>query len=248
MIQAIVNGGLTQKQADAIDRCCSMYYVINGSIYNVAQSSMVDAYELLRKDRRFRHQVKQDVLFALRAYERWDSRMRETLGDRYQLWLDLSDSVAEIIRMDVRRLLWTFDAHLMRNKVEEHHLLATLQTSVTMIDLAKQIAELDFDRFQKECGVDIRSLFQGGMFEDVSFRWGRAMAPFLKTEDVRPDIDFNDSNDCVLALRVLTMKLSDPNTYNQAGKEALPINADICRKYDKNYDKNIEEIKGHEQK
>lgn len=245
MIQAI-NGRLTQKQIDAIDRCCSMYYVINGSIYNVAQSSMVDAYELLRHDRRFRHQVKQDVLFALRDYERWDSRMRETLGDRYQLWLDISDNVAEIIRMDVRRLLWAFDAHLMRNKVEEHTLLATLQTSVTIIDLARQTTELDFDRFQKECGVDIRPLFQGGMFDDVAFRWKRAMAPFLKTEEVRPDIDFNDSKDCVLALRILTMKLSDPKTYNAAGKEALPVNADVCRKYDKNYDKHIDEIRGHE--
>lgn len=247
MIQA-VNGGLTKKQAEAIDRCCSMYYVINGSIYNVAQSSMIDAYEVLRHDRRFRHQIKQDVLFALRAYERWDSRMRETLGDRYLLWLDLSDSVAEIIRMDVRRLLWSFDAHLMRNKVEEHRFLATLQTSVTMIDLARQTTELDFDRFQKECGVDIRPLFQGGMFDDVSFRWKRAMDPFLKTEDIQPDIDFNDSKDCVLALRVLTMKLSDPKTYNKAGKDALPVNANICRKYDKSYGKNIAEIEKNEQK
>ncbi len=247
MIQA-VDGRLTQKQVDAIDRCCSMYYVINGSIYNIAQSSMIDAYEVLRHDKRFRHQIKQDVLFALRAYEQWDSRMRETLGDRYLLWLDLSDSIAEIIRMDVRRLLWSFDAHLMRNKVEEHRFLATLQTSVTMIDLARETTELDFDRFKKKCGVDIRPLFKGGMFDDVSFRWKRAMDPFLKTEDIQPDIDFNDSKDCVLALRVLTMKLSDPKTYNQAGKDALPANANICRKYDKSYDKNIAEIEKNEQK
>lgn len=52
-----------QRQQQEIDRCCSLYYIIIGSIYNIAQSAMIDAYTYIRRDPRYRHQTKQDINF-----------------------------------------------------------------------------------------------------------------------------------------------------------------------------------------
>lgn len=38
-----------QKTLKDIDRCCSLFYVAMASIYNVAQSAMVDAHAFLRQ-------------------------------------------------------------------------------------------------------------------------------------------------------------------------------------------------------
>ena len=35
----------SEEQQKKIDRCCSLYYLMMGSIYNTVQSAMVDARE-----------------------------------------------------------------------------------------------------------------------------------------------------------------------------------------------------------
>ena len=77
-----------QKTLGNIDRCCSLFYVAMASIYNVAQSAMVDAHALLRQHPVYKHGVKRSAKKALLAYERLDKALQQTLGDRYQLWLD----------------------------------------------------------------------------------------------------------------------------------------------------------------
>lgn len=41
-----------------IDERCSMYYIIIGSVYNLAQSAMVDAMPLLKESKWWRFEVK----------------------------------------------------------------------------------------------------------------------------------------------------------------------------------------------
>ena len=231
-----------QRQQQEIDRCCSLYYVIIGSIYNIAQSAMIDAYTYIRRDPRYRHQTKQDINYAIQAYEKWDHRMRHTLGDRYQLWLDISDAIAEYIQHDVQVLLYAFDDHLMHHNIPDHLFIATVENSLTIVQMAQQTFETMFDDFQRKCHIDLRPLFNTGNFQDIQFRWRRAVRTFLKTPDNHPDINFNDSPRVTLAYDILIRKLSDPDTYNIASRSALQLNQDICRKYDKQFDQKMQEL------
>lgn len=231
-----------QRQQQEIDRCCSLYYIIIGSIYNIAQSAMIDAYTYIRRDPRYRHQTKQDINYAIQAYEKWDHRMRQTLGDRYQLWLDISDAIAEYIQHDVQVLLYAFDDHLMHHNIPDHLFIATVENSLTIVQMAQQTFETMFDDFQRKCHIDLRPLFNTGNFQDIQFRWRRAVRTFLKTPDNHPDINFNDSTRVTLAYDILIRKLYDPDTYNIASRSALQLNQDICRKYDKQFDQKMQEL------
>lgn len=68
-----------------IDRYCSLYYITMGSVYNIAQTAMVDAYNAIKDDKKlYRQQTKQYINKALAAYDTWDSKMRFVLADRYR--------------------------------------------------------------------------------------------------------------------------------------------------------------------
>lgn len=242
MTQILLTPQALQRQQQEIDRCCSLYYIIIGSIYNIAQSAMIDAYTYIRRDPRYRHQTKQDINYAIQAYEKWDQRMRQTLGDRYQLWLDISDAIAEYIQHDVKVLLYAFDDHLMHHNIPDHLFLATVENSLTIVQMAQQTFETMFDDFQRKCHIDLRPLFNTGNFQDIQFRWRRAVRTFLHTPDNHPDINFNDSPRVTLAYDILIRKLTDPDTYNIASRSALQLNQDICRKYDKQFDQKMQEL------
>lgn len=230
------------RQQEAIDHCCSMYYVMVGAVYNIAQSVMVDAHAAVKKDPRYRHQTKQDMRLALAAYDKWDKRMQSTLKDRYQLWLDLTDSIAEALEKDTKILLYAFDDHLQKYNVPDHMKIASVELSLTVVKMARIVFESMFDEFHKRCGVDIRPMFLYGDFRDVLFRWERATRAFLHTTDNQPDINFNDSPRVCLAYDVLMKRLSDADTYNTAGREALYMNQEVCRKYDPHFDESMQEI------
>lgn len=230
------------RQQSAIDHCCSVYYVMVGAVYNIAQSVMVDAHAAVKSDPRYRHQTKQDMRLALAAYDKWDKRMQDVLGDRYQLWLDLTDAIAEAIDKDTKILLYAFDDHLQKYNVPEHMKIASVELSLTVVKMARIVFETMFDSFRKQCGVDIRPMFIGGDFRDVLFRWERATRAFLRTNDNKPDINFNDSPRVRLAYDVLMKRMSDADTYNMAGREALLMNQEICRKYDPHFDESMQEL------
>lgn len=91
-----------------------MYYIIIGSVYNLAQSAMVDAMPLLKESKWWRFEVKKNANAALGAYDSWNSKMKLKLWDKYQMWLDVSDAVADKMKVDVQKLRWSYDALLMR--------------------------------------------------------------------------------------------------------------------------------------
>ena len=141
-----VHPDVARRVLKDIDECCSMYYIIIGSVYNLAQSAMVDAMPLLKESRFWKFEVKKDANAALGAYESWNSKMKMKLWDKYQMWLDVSDAVADKMKVDVQKLRWSYDALLMREKIEEHTLKSYLLTASTLND----IAENTFGKFLRD--------------------------------------------------------------------------------------------------
>ncbi len=231
-----------QRQIVTVDRCCSEYYVTVGAIYNLAQSAMVDAFSYIRKDKRYRQQTKKDINLALAAYDKWNIKMRETLGDRYQLWLDLTDGVADYLAHDVEILRYAFDSHLQKNNVDNHMALATIENSLTIIRMARVFCEDQMAKFQTACGVNLRPYFKGGDFTDVLMHWERGVKAFLRVDDGKPDINFNDSQQVCLAYDILRNKCYDAQTYNKSSREALVLNEDICRQNCEDYDDIMSEL------
>lgn len=154
---------------------------IIGSVYNLAQSSMLDANVMLEETKHWKHEVKRDVNKALAAYDAWNSKMKVQLWDRYQMWLDISDDVAEKMKIHVQKLRWSYDAVLMKHNDTEHLLKAHLLTALTMNDLALSTFRKYIADGSEKTKVDMSLLFsKESSFEDVAKNWEKAVRRVLK--------------------------------------------------------------------
>lgn len=176
-----VHPDVMKRTMDAVNDQCSLYYIIIGSVYNLAQSSMLDAKVMLEETKHWKHEVKRDVNKALAAYDTWNSKMKAQLRDRYQMWLDISDDVAEKMKMHVQKLRWSYDAVLMRHNDTEHLLKAHLLTALTMNDLALSTFRKYIADGSEKTKVDMRLLFsKESSFKDVATNWENAVRRVLK--------------------------------------------------------------------
>lgn len=214
-----------------VDRCCSLYYITVGGIYAVCQSAMVDAAsEAERAPQVWRHAFKRDTRAALRAYDRWDSKMRAILADRYQLWLDMSDSVDDEMRRHVQLLFWSIDSCLLRHGVPLHRLAARYETARILLDFGSKTCQSLFGKFRDKLGFSIAPLFRGGMLEDILPLWERATDTLLKAcgREVG-NVNLNADANTAQAVRNITVRLTCENIYNRAGKYGLDLNPDMLR-------------------
>ena len=198
-----VHPDVMKRTMDAVNDQCSLYYIIIGSVYNLAQSSMLDAKVMLEETRHWKHEVKRDVNKALAAYDAWNSKMKVQLRDRYQMWLDISDDVAEKMKMHVQKLKWSYDAVLMKHNDTEHLLKAHLLTALTMNDLALSTFRKYIADGSEKTKVDMSLLFsKESSFKDVATNWENAVRRVLKCSG--GDIDCNKDNNCVLAADIIS--------------------------------------------
>lgn len=170
-----VHPDVMKRTMDAVNDQCSLYYIIIGSVYNLAQSSMLDAKVMLEETKHWKYEVKRDVNKALAAYDTWNSKMKAQLRDRYQMWLDISDDVAEKMKMHVQKLRWSYDAVLMRHNDTEHLLKAHLLTALTMNDLALSTFRKYIADGSEKTKVDMRLRFRKKVRSKMWRRTGRTL-------------------------------------------------------------------------
>ena len=225
-----VHPDVMKRTMDAVNDQCSLYYIIIGSVYNLAQSSMLDAKVMLQETKHWKHEVKRDVNKALAAYDTWDSKMKVQLCDRYQMWLDISDDVAEKMKMHVQKLKWSYDAVLMKHNDTEHLLKAHLLTALTMNDLALQTFRKYIADGSEKTKVDMSLLFsKESSFKDVAKNWENAVRRILKCSG--GDIDCNKDSNCVLAADIISRKLADFKMYEEACGYGAEYNPEVIEKY-----------------
>lgn len=225
-----VHPDVMKRTMDAVNDQCSLYYIIIGSVYNLAQSSMLDAKVMLYETKHWKHEVKRDVNKALAAYDAWNSKMKVQLWDRYQMWLDISDNVADKMKMHVQKLRWSYDAVLMRHNDTEHLLKAHLLTALTMNDLALSTFRKYIADGSEKTKVDMSLLFsKESSFKDVAKNWENAVRRVLKCSG--GDIDCNKDNNCVLAADIISRKLADFGMYEEACGYGAEYNPEVIEKY-----------------
>lgn len=185
---------------------------------------------LLKQSKWWRHEVKRDARLALAAYDSWNQKMKLKLWNKYQLWLDCSDAVADKMRMDVEKLRWSYDAVLMKRKEDNHRLEAYLLTAVTLNDIAQNTFVKFLRDGSKVAGVDLGKMFRGeSSFENVKTNWEKAVIPILRCSG--GDIDCNGDKNCVLAADIICKKLADFSMYEEACGYGAELNWETVSQY-----------------
>lgn len=223
------------RMMDGIDRSCSLYYITMGSVYTICQTAMVDAREFICTHEKafYKQQVKYNIKKALEAYDKWDGKMKNTLGERYQIWLDLSDAVDEEVKPLVTTLYYSIDNFLLKNKIQHSKVYARMETAHVLLQLAKMIYANLFDNIQKRIGANIRPLFQGGDASDIYHYWDEAMRYASKMMNVVPDVNLNSDPTINQAVDNIVRQLTAERIYNNGGEYALRLNPDQWKCLDK---------------
>ena len=217
--------GIKRETLARVDRACFLYYVTIGSIYNICQSAMVDAREGLRRDRTlFRHKVKQEVNLAFAAYDRWDAAMRRILRDRYQLWLDLSDSVDSDLRRQVQILFYSVDNFFLKSRVPRSKVFSRMETALVLLDIARDTFRRIFRHVRDMIGVDIAPMFAGADASDIFFHWHAAITAASRSLPGFPDVNVNADPVSVQAVHNIQAALSSGDIYNRAAEYAMSLN------------------------
>lgn len=203
-----VHPDVMKRTMDAVNDQCSLYYIIIGSVYNLAQSSMLDAKVMLEETKHWKHEVKRDVNKALAAYDAWNSKMK----------------------IHVQKLRWSYDAVLMKHNDTEHLLKAHLLTALTMNDLALSTFRKYIADGSEKTKVDMSLLFsKESSFKDVATNWENAVRRVLKCSG--GDIDCNKDSNCVLAADIISRKLADFKMYEEACGYGAEYNPEVIEKY-----------------
>lgn len=227
----------TQKQRmiDNIDRCCSLYYITMGSIYTVCQSAIIDARDFICKHEPtfYKQQVKYNIKNALAAYDKWNDKMKNTLAERYQIWLDVSDAVDEEMKPLVSALYYSIDNLLLKHNIPCSKVYARMEVAAVLLQLASSIYNDLFNNILKRIGTDIRRMFLGGDATDIYHYWQEAMHFIYAKHPVIPDVDLNSDATINLAVDNIVKRLTAEHIYNRGGEYALRLNPDQWKCLDK---------------
>lgn len=224
-----------ERRLRLIDRACSTYYLMLGSMFNTTNTWMVDAVELMKNDKRiWQGNARSGANKALSIYKEWEKRMKATLGDRFQLWLDVSDKSDAIIKPHVQNLYWAFDGVMLKEGIENHGMKAMVETAGVLAEMCVLTFDKFFDVMEKEVGVKFRDMFPRHYFAGCFNRWKDVREAIFRQgkKNDKVNIDFNKYEQCVFAYRVLEKKMVNADTYNAAGEYGLSENPELRKKYD----------------
>lgn len=227
-----MNTQLTESKRRQIDRCCSLYYLMMGSIYNTVQTAMIDARDVIQDTPLYRQQIKQNIRKALKKYDELNNKIKQALDDKYQLWLDTTDRADEIYQPHVFKLSMSINAFLLKNNYPNHEVISKMETARILADIANKTFTRMFQFFRQSLGFSLETAFTGGDFADILFWWGKATKPLFNTPH-STDINLNDDPNISLAVEIIMQKMQDHNVLNMAGNYALHRNPDQWKHLDK---------------
>lgn len=210
-----------------IDRVTSLYYMMIGSLATITQTAIKDLLDMLaqRKDL-FRHQLK---LRMKEAFSRSEAlimvfKKHTSTIDQYDLWLDITDSMEEDLKIDVQRLYYTTDNILLKHGIQEHKLqsqaVVAYNLSIMLHDLSQRYDDVMSDLGFSAPGVKPSQSFlqpMYGMFTSM-----REVASMVITDK---DAEyFKEGGAIYKALEVIALKVCDLGRIDKAADEGLKLN------------------------
>lgn len=221
---------VAKKQIKEVDRYCTTYYVMQGSIYNLASCAMVDAVCKLKEQGMWKHEVKHTCGQALKEYEKWEKLMKIQLNKSYQMWLDISDYVAERLQGDIDKLRWSYNAYLMKHNVDKHEVDSYLLTANTM----NSIADALFIKFLREsrqlAKVDLTQLFgRESSYKGIADSWMKGADILLRCHGC--DINCTKDEMCNRAFQVIMNKVYECKLYDDASQYAIDLNSKLIEDF-----------------
>ena len=219
----------TDKANHIRDHFSAMYWAVIAPINNVAIMEIKTAYDLLKKSKLFKREIKRKAKLTMERIDKYDNAVCRTMkqnvnGDRTQYWLDYIDehyasvkSDLDIFYMSVLQLLTKYDE-------PKRNLKARLVTSHALLNYAIGMFDAYFVKVNQTVGIDISEMFMDARLSYVMSVWEEVVNALCISEC---DVDVDNDKNVKLAFNVIERRLTDPNWLHDIGDIALSYNPDI---------------------
>ena len=208
----------------------SMFLLLGGIVNNVAGSALTEARAPLVNSKFFRHKVKYNANRAMREFDAYEYRMKEKLGKQWQFFMDSTDELQRLIHDDVERLYLAFRAELLKDGCGHPTLIARTEVAYTMLAFAEHFFNVYFDTAKAKTKCDVRHLFGAYRVKNTFALW-KCVCEDLRRQ-AKVESDFQGSQQCRLALKVIENRIIDPDLVNKASALALRDNPDAAQYVD----------------
>ena len=198
-----------------------------GSLATITQTSIKDLLDMLakRKDL-YKHQLKYRMKEAFSRSEALIAVFKKHTSTiaQYDLWLDITDSMEDDLKLDVQRLFYTTDNILLKHNVKDDKLqsqtVVAYNLSIMLHDLSQRYDEIMSKLGFSAPGVKPSQEFLQPMYGMYSSM--REVAAMIITDK---DAEyFKEGGAIYKALEVLALKVCSLDKIDNAADEGLKLN------------------------
>ena len=222
------------SQQEMYNTISSWFHVIVGGTNDVANSTMLDAINEIKKTNLYRQRVKKACKDAVSRYEVFDKAnmadMRSEEHDRRQLYMDFLDSVNERLKPHIFILRQSIKRVLDRNKIADSELKSHILTAYEMINYSVELFDKFFKAWPPCPPVNFGLTFKPARLHPVRQAWEQ-VEDILCKDCV--GIHLDDDDNCRRALDIIETQIISEKFINQSGEAALALNHDARMEADR---------------
>ena len=217
------------------DHFGAMFWAVIAPINNLAVMETKTAYDLLKKSKLFKREIKRNAKLTMERIDKYDNAVVRTMrnnlnGDRSQYWLDYSDEHYSYMQHDLDIFYLSVLQVLTKFNEDEREVKARLVTSHALLNYAIGMFDAYFKKVEEKCNISIENLYKAARLSYVQSTWCEVVNAICVTQ--KP-MDVDGDRNVKLAFQVIERHLLDMNKITDIGEVALSYNPDVkCETYE----------------
>lgn len=215
---------------DDFNNVASLFYIVVGSVNDIASRAIVDATSELRKSKYFKAEVKSGAEYSLKKFYEYEDKLKRPLSDRFKLYMDITDEVYSLLHNDMECLRLAFKTEMDKHNIEDANIVSHVELAYTLIGYSIFTFDNFFKNAKEKYGRNFKNAFLSGRLSSVMNGWEKVKRRFAFAIK---DLDFNSSEICKDAMYVIESKLTGEAIFNTAGARALKLNPECMKNLSK---------------
>lgn len=232
------------KRKDQWEHYASLFHCAVVPMNDIALSLLKDAHEVIKRSKRYRHQIKHLMKSAESAGEEYERLLYleselNRYGDRKTYLMDYMDAWQDNLKHDIDIFRFSISQYLLKLGYDkENNLMTSVYLAYIMVDYSCSLWDAYWNMVKNETGMDLSKTYTNARLTHVL----NYLEPVAMSFDSHGTVDFDNDPNCRTAFDIIQAKATSAESINKAGEQALDYNEDV-RQWTEDYDKMKEDDK-----
>ena len=193
---------------------------------DIASGAMVDARDSIKASGYYKKECKQYINKAFKEYDHFEMALKDLDITTFYNLMSCADKLQDYVSTDVYILKMSFKNYLDKFGIRQSEMLANIHVAKVLLDRAVKAYSEYFKSVNKQIGYDISPYMEVFRMDGV-FKWWNEMSEYMtnKVDSTDLVINFNEDENCRLAVKVINDKLSDFGKLNDIIIDGLEENS-----------------------